>query len=373
MKNKAERGGWQKRVKEEHNDRILTLLKENKTMRFKDFLDQGERTGIKSEKGLSEVLQRLQNEGLIEKTHVEVEVPKGEAKKGMHGEVLEKPTVKKQKEAYTLTTEGQKYQSWWLIHELLDLRDKNASYTHTLSSNYYNFGLSLDSIMSGKGGQLTFMLPPVPEIEDFIMSEIFKNIKEKDLKPESSEGKILLSFEIDFEKFTGELIRIQTFIEDIKTDKDVFSDERLYLSTTPNRLNRLWVLDHLINYSLFFGDQTFRTHLTNYLQNLSNKTNFTATFGEVDFEFVEKFVKLIMDNKEPLDDKRMLKRLIIKGWGTSVELPLFTYIKVAKVLNFGKDKVYPKLCTYENEKNNENFNPNSKLQRLIKEVRGNAK
>ena len=106
MKSKAERINWQKRTKEEHKDRILTLLKENKTMRFKDFLAQSEKTGIRSEKGLSEVLQRLQDEGLIEKTHVKVEFPKGEAKKGLRGETLERPTAKKQIETYGLTTEG---------------------------------------------------------------------------------------------------------------------------------------------------------------------------------------------------------------------------------------------------------------------------
>ncbi len=363
MKDKIESVGWQKRVKEDHKDRILTLLKENKTMRFKDFLAQSERTGIKSAKGLSEVLQRLQDEGLIEKTHIKVEVSKGKAKMGLRGEVVEKPTVKKQVETYALTTEGQKYQSWWLIHELLDLRDKNAGYVHSLSSNYPNFGLSFDIIMSGKDRQLISMLPPVPQIEDFIMAETFRNIKEKGVKIEPSDGKILLSFEIDFEKFSKELIGIQIFIEDIKAGKDVFTDERLYLSTTPNKL---WVFDYLINYSLLFGDQTFEAHLANYLQKLSDKTNFTATFGEVDFEFVDKFVMLIMSNKEPLDNKRMLKKLIIKGQGTNVELPLFAYIKVAKILNFGKSEIYSKLRIYEEQKQRELYDVNSKLQSLIK-------
>ena len=45
----------------------------------------------------------------------------------------------------------------------------------------------------------------------------------------------------------------------------------------------------------------------------------------------------------------MLKKLVIRGQGTSVELPLFAYIRVAKVLNFNKSDIYHKLCDYEED------------------------
>jgi len=346
MKNKAEREGWQKRAKEEHKDRILTLLKENKTMRFKDFLAQSERTGIKSAKGLSEVLQRLQNEGLIEKTHVKVEVPKGKAKKGIRGEVLEKPTVKKQIETYRLTTEGQKYQSWWLIHELLDLKDKNAIYMHTLSSNYYNFGLSLDIIMSGKDEQLTFMLPPVPQIEDFIMANAFKNIKENDIKLEPAEGKILTSFEVDLSRFADTLIKIQSFIEDINSSKDVFSDARLDFDK--KEVNKLWHFDFLIHFSSLLGDYSFRKNLERFLKNFSKDQKF-YDLTQVDPKLFNRFEKTLDEDKDPLKDKLLFKNLIVPiERGIGYYNIFSVYIKAAKIIRYGDVDFYKKLDDVEN-------------------------
>lgn len=341
MKSKAERINWQKRTKEEHKDRILTLLKENKTMRFKDFLAQSEKTGIRSEKGLSEVLQRLQDEGLIEKTHVKVEVLKGEAKKGLRGEALERPTAKKQIETYGLTIEGQKYQSWWLIHELLELKDKNASYMHGLSSNYYNFGLSLDIIMSGKDRQLSFILPPVPQVEDFIMLNAFKNIKEGGKKLEPSEGKILTSFEIDLSRFADTIIKIQSFIEDINSNKDIFSDTRLDFDK--KEVNKLGHFDFLVYFSSLLGDNNFRQNLGAFLKNFSKDQKF-YDLTQVDSKLFNRFVKTLDEGKDPLKDKLLFKSLIIPiERGIGYYNIFSVYIKAARVIKYGDTDFYKKL------------------------------
>lgn len=345
MKNKADKGGWQKRAKEEHKDRVLTLLRENKTMRFKDFLAQSERTGIKSEKGLSEVLQRLQDEGFIEKTHVKVEISKGEVKKGLRGEVLETPTITKRIETYKLTTEGLKYQSWWLIHELLELKDKNAGYVHSLSSNYYSFGLSHDGVMSGKDRQLTFVLPPIPQIENFIMAEAFKQIKEKGLKIVPSEGKILLSFEIDFTQFAETLIKIQSFIEDINSGKDIFSDNRLDFDK--GEVNRLWHFDFLIGFSSFLADDNFDKNLKGFLNKFSKDQKF-YDLTQVDSKLFERFMTCFKQDKSPMNDKVLFKQLLTsieKGIGYN---NLFSqYVKAAKIIRYGDINFYEKLDNFE--------------------------
>lgn len=367
-----EKRSWQDSVKNRHKEGIIALLQEqsNKAMRFIDLLAQKDRTGIKSPKGLTEVLGRLISEGLLEKTHIEIEVEKGKPKLGAHGEILERTMVKKKVEAYALTITGQNFKSWWLIHELLELKDKKAGYMHSPSNNYYSFGLSVDIVMSGKDKQLSLMLPTSTQIENYLMSLIFNNIKTKNLKIEPSDGKIILSYEIDFDKLANELISIQSFIEDINSDKDVFSDNSLYLSTTPNRL---WVFDYLISCTQFFGDDKFRVNLVKYVKKLADAPTFTKTFGTVDFNFVERLTKSIISGKEPLENKNMLKKLIVKGEGNNVDMPLFAYIKVAKIKNFDKESVFAKLSAYEEQKNNENFDPNSKLHLLINQVRGEIK
>ncbi|MEM0143641.1 MAG: hypothetical protein QXL94_06790 [Candidatus Parvarchaeum sp.] len=347
MKSKAEHINWQKRTKDEHKDRILILLKENKTMRFKDFLAQSEKTGIRSEKGLSEVLQRLQDEGLIEKTHVQIEVPKGEAKKGFRGEALERPTSKKQIETYRLTTEGQKYQSWWLIHELLDFKDKNASYVHSLSSNYYNFGLSFDIVMSGKGRQLSFILPPIPQVETFIMQNVFKKIKEGGIKLEQSEGKILTSFEIDLSQFADTLIKIQSFIEDINSNKDIFSDIRLDFDK--KEVNKLWHFDFLIHFSSLLGDNNFRQNLGAFLKNFSKDQKF-YDLTQVDPKLFNRFVKALDAGKDPLKDKLLFKSLIVPiERGIGYYNIFDTYIKAIKIIRYGDIEFYETLSNLENK------------------------
>lgn len=341
MKSETEHINWQKRVKEEHKDRILTLLRENKTMRFKDFVAQSEKTGIRSEKGLSEVLQRLLGEGLIEKTNIYVEMPKGEIKKGLRGEVLEGQARIKQVSAYKLTSQGKKYQSWWLIHELSELKDNNASYIHSWSGNYYVFGSSFDLAISSKAKNLSPILPSVYTIEEFIMLNAFKNIKEKGIKLEPSEGKILISFEIDFSLFTSTLVKIQSFIEDIDSNKDIFSDTRLDFDK--KEVNKLWHLDFLVRFSSLLGDDTFIKNLRMFLANFSKGQKF-YDLTKVDPHLFNRFIKMVNEGKDPLKDRLLFKSLIHRAKvGIGYDNIFSTYIKAAKIARYGDVEFYERL------------------------------
>lgn len=337
---------WQERTKGEHKDRVLTLLKEKKTMRFKDFLAQGERTGIKSPKGLSEVLLRLMSEGLVEKTHIDIEVEKGKPRLGSHGEILERNIVKKKVEAYTLTTEGQKYQAWWLIHELFDLKDKNSGYVHSLSYNYASFGLSEDIVMgrATENKLPNFDIPPIPEIENFIMLETFKKIRENNIKPQFSDYKLLLSFEFDFAQLTAQIIGLQVFIEDINTGQDVFSDKRLVLW---EQTDKLWLFDFFINYSVLLGDEKYRKNLTIFLKNFSKDHKFNE-LTQVDPKLFEKFMNCFKQGKDPVNDSVLFKKLIVpveKGIGYYNYFS--RYVKGARIIRFGDVDFYKKLNEFE--------------------------
>ena len=127
---------------------------------------------------------------------------------------------KKKVEAYRLTTQGTTYYKkgiWWLLRELLDLQDKGSGYMHSLSSRYASFGLSEDIVMGrGTGKPLDLVMPSLPQIEDFIMGTMFKNIESSNTKIEPSTGKFVMSFEFDFEQLSKELIRLQNLEKEEK-------------------------------------------------------------------------------------------------------------------------------------------------------------
>jgi len=346
MKSKIERINWQKRVKEDHKDRIISLLKERKVMRFKDFEIENEKTGIKSPKGLGDVLQRLVKEGFIEKSHMEIEIEKGKPKTGLHGEILERDIVKKKVEAYALTSEGQKYQSWWLIHELFDLRAKNAGYFHSISTQYALFGLSEDIVM-GRATEnkiSNFDIPPLQDIENFIMLEIFRKIKEDNIKPDINDSKLLVSFEFDFAQLAKQIIQMQMFIEDINSGRDIFADKRLILW---EQVDKLWIFDFFINYSVLLGDEKYLENLKSYLKNFSKEQKFYE-LTQVDSKLFKRFLDYIAKDKDPIKDSVLFKTLIVpveKGIGYYNYFS--RYIKGAKMINYRNAEFYKKLDEFE--------------------------
>ncbi|MDE1825342.1 MAG: hypothetical protein KGH61_01700 [Candidatus Micrarchaeota archaeon] len=347
--NNKEKPSWQEGVKNRHKEGIIALLQEqpNKAMRFVDLLAKKDRTGIKSPKGLTEVLQRLINERLVENTHIDIEIERGKPKLGMHGEVLERNLVKKKVEAYGLTTEGRKYQSWWLIHELFDLQDKNSSYVHSLSYGYASFGLSEDIVMgrATEGKLPNFDIPAIPEIEDFIMLETFRKIRENKIKPQLSDYKLLLSFEFDFAQLTARVIELQAFIEDINTGQDVFTDKRLRLL---GHNDNIWLFNFLVNYSVFFGDEAYRKNLTAFLKNLSKDKKFYE-LTQVNPELFTRFMGGFKQGKDPINDKVLFKKLIVpveKGVGFYNHFS--RYIEGARIIKFGDEKFNKKLDEFTN-------------------------
>lgn len=334
----TDKGSWQDSVKNRHKEGVIALLQEqnSKAMRFMDILAQKDRTGIKSPKGLTAVLQRLIVEGLIEKTFIDIELEKGKPVRGSQGKILEKNVMKKKVEAYSLTTTGQGYMSWWLIHELLELKDKKVGYFHSASANYYGFGLSEDFVhrASSNNKLPNIDIASIPDMEDFFMSKIFKEIREKGIKVEPNDEKIILSFELDFAELTSQLIVIQMFMDDLNSGKDVFLDDRLFLKEASNYL---WRLDMFARYSFLMGDDKFRSILKKVLKKFTSDPRFHE-IANVDVKLFHKFLKCINEGENPLNDRILFKNLIVpieKGIGYYNVFK--RYVIAAKILNFGDD------------------------------------
>ena len=105
----------------------------------------------------------------------------------------------------------------------------------------------------------------------------------------------------------------------------------------------------------------------------SDRKKFTNTFGKIDFDFMQSFVEVVKNGNDPLDIEPMLPKLIVKGRGTDVDLPIFTYINAAKVIMFGDKSIYQKLAAYEQEKWKEFYDQDSKFRRFITKTRGEEK
>jgi DNA-binding HxlR family transcriptional regulator len=164
--------------------------------------------------------------------------------------------------------------------------------------------------------------------------------------------------------------KIQNFVEDINTGKNVFSDKIIGLKFTENKL---WQFESIVKYSKFLGDDKFRERLSKYMKRFVNKKQFRKRFGKIDMDFVGKLSNSIKLDADPLDDKGLFTKLITKGRGTDVDLPIFIYIKAAKVLMFNEEEFYSKLDLYEQRLWNEYLEPHSKIRRGIDKVRGNTK
>ena len=352
-----ERYQRQKRISNENRDKILTIIHDSKKLNPEGRVIDGatftelQTKTLLSPAGLTKILQKLETEDTIEKIIVKKEIilEKEEVLIGKKGAEIKpaKKFTKGMKPVYILTEKGQAYYKgiWQLMYELLELKDKNASYMHSLSSNYYNFGLSLDIIMSGKDRQLSFILPPVPQVENFIMLNVFKNIKEGGIKLKPSEGKILTSFEIDLSRFADTLIKIQSFIEDINSNKDIFSDTRLDFDK--KEVNKLWHFDFLVYFSSLLGDNNFRQNLGAFLKNFSKDQKF-YDLTKVDPHLFNRFIKMVNEGKDPLKDGLLFKSLIHRAKvGIGYDNIFSAYIKAAKIARYGDVEFYERLDDLE--------------------------
>ncbi|MEM3845424.1 MAG: hypothetical protein QXU98_06965, partial [Candidatus Parvarchaeota archaeon] len=119
-----------------------------------------------------------------------------------------------------------------------------------------------------KGTKNSTLLPSIfPEFNNFITENVFKNVKERNLNVESSDGKVMFSFEFDLKRMSSFFNEIKIFIEDIKEGLDVLNDDRIDIMKIQKE-DRASVINKLILNSLYFvtDDKNFNEKLVKFSQ-----------------------------------------------------------------------------------------------------------
>lgn len=362
----------QKDTKNRHEERILLALKES-PKQFKDLTKI-----IKlSPRGLSEVLKRLVGKGLITKI------------------------IDKGHEAYTLTEQGQQsYKNiWYIQHRISDLKEDRANY---ISSNPYD-GLERHLIFYNPNYKMTIedgnFIKSVLDVESFFILNMINNIKKYNMginELDKINEKMIIAYEIDFEVWAKKFKRVLKFINEIKNNINPLEDRDV--------LNEFF---DIIQLSKLFNDKKFEHKLNNYLKSLlTDKELFIKIFNDVnyvfmnlfinlmiamdmgndlkkvlvdnnnellkniytgiiDFNILDKFIKLILDNKDPLDNNEIIDKIFIKRPDGAVEYYFFDYIILAKILTIDVKEDYLKIYNYEEKEKIDQSDPNSKLKQII--------
>ena len=313
----------QKETRRRNDESIMIELNES-PKRFKDLTDKLKLSPM----GLTKVLNRLVQEKKIQKVLYEGH------------------------EAYELTKEGQREleQLWYIYHELDYLRENKASYVHSLTFPF----MSMDVIMLYKEDKNKSsdrdhfsLIPNIPEFQDFIIEQIFKNVKESNLKVESSDSKFLISFEFDFNSLSKFFNQIKIFIDDIKANRDVLTDDKLGDIGVGTK-NRLFILSVLISNSNYFTtvDKEFNENLIKYLQSFDNKEKTENLFG-LNYKILNQLTEDIKKGIDPLKDKKISNDLIIKD-GNVTHFLIKDYLQLAMFINFGNKPIYNLIEKYQN-------------------------
>ncbi len=303
---------FQKDTGRKNEENILIELKES-PKRFKDLTSKLKLSPM----GLTKILKRLVKKGKIEKVFYEGH------------------------EAYSLTKEGKNEVEnlWYIYHELDFLKENKASYIHNLVNSF----TSLDMVILDKENRdkisnddIFSLIPNIPEFKDFIEGQIFRKIRDRKLDIESSDSKLLMSFEFDFRRLFDFFNKIKIFIDDVKGNIDVLNDARLGIMSLPET-NRSYALSSLISNSDYFTkrDKKFNMNLRKYLRSLNDKEKIEKLFG-ADYEVLNHLIEDIKNDDDPLRDEKISNKLVIKD-GNMTYFPINIYLILASIVTFDNE------------------------------------
>jgi len=313
----------QKETKKKNEEQILKSLYEKP----KTFTELKEETHL-SQMGLTNVLKRLKSENIIKK------------------DIKEDMTV------YVLTEKGNKEAEnlWHIYFELDYLKENKASYIHGTPNSFVSF----DLIMLNKDHEhlhdnILSIIPNPYEFNNYIMENLFKKAKEKNLNMvyNSNEGKYMLSFEFDLKKLMDFFNKIKIFIDDIKKGINVLNDDKLDI-TKNKKIDRIDVLYSLVLYSNYFttDDEEFKKNLIKYLQSFDNKERTEEIFG-ISYEVLNQLIEDIRNGIDPLKDNKISNKLVEEKGDTTYNY-IDNYLKIALLYKLNDKPTFDLIQKYDN-------------------------
>ena len=209
------------------------------------------------------------------------------------------------------------------------------------------------------------------ETKDFLKTRLLRTISDSK-KELPDDAKLIFAFEFDLSKYSKFIKGIRNFINDVKFERDIFNDNDLEFKDY--EYNKLELFEAYLNNSDAFADQEYNKKLSELLKNegfISTLVSFGLWANLLDKAILVKLDKLFKSGKDPLSNKELVKKLIIKTPEGGFFMPLYDYVAIIRILNYNNLEVRTKLLQYEEE--NRNRPDKSAVFKIQEEMRGKIK
>lgn len=271
---------------------------------------------------------------------------------------LVKHTAIGNKVVYSLTSKGIKFGgAWLLVSNLLELQDKGSSYL-------------------GSGGGINFLTNsevkplPAPALHDvsypsnlqnylnttkiqhnaktLLTREVINGLIKIDLDKISKDSKSIFAFEFDWNSYIKFARELKRFMSDIKDGTDFLADPELEFKDFQGY--KLELLEAYLKNADLVEDQEYAKAFETLLKN-ENLASTLFPLGMWGFllneKVLDRVIRLFEMDKDPLDEKVLVKTLIVKVPKGGFYVPLYDYLIIARILNYKNKPFVQKLVEYE--------------------------
>lgn len=260
--------------------------------------------------------------------------------------------------------------SWTILEEAIsNILRKGGSYIHS-SNSHTTWGYNVTNLTDKKDSLDTLYvgmdLVEFPRnlektlnfvnvqynVKDYLIKEILKEMQNKRFDNFPSDSKIILAFSLDLVVYFDFVKKTIRFVDDIKNNIDVFLDSELKIQGSNRELE---LFERYIDNAKLWEEVNKDQVYLNKLKQLIKSKEFTKKLIELtnstDLDTLKKFVTLFKTGQDPLDDRVLSQRLIIKvkldnSQSAFIEA-IYDYIKIARITNYFDKTLYRKLKEYD--------------------------
>jgi hypothetical protein len=376
----------QRRQRDENRENILKIIHDSTKTDAKGTVIEGaiftqiQKGTLLSSAGLTNILQKMEGKE-IEKVLIKREKILEKEQVYTNGEVKPAKKLVKKSSVYVLTERGlAQYKGIWLLmHTLLDLKDEGAAYLGGLHSSLWETDpkplpyIAVHDVAYPSGLENYLNTVHIQDsAEKALVRSIFGELARTDLKKIPDAAKSIFAFEVDWGNYTKFFASVRRFISDVKSDTNLFGDPELEFKTSET--NKLELLEsYLDKCDMFPVDEEYKEQLRQLLKSpkfITQLISFGAWSNLLNQSTLESVIKMFKQGEDPLLDKKLISKLIIKA-DKGFYVPLYDYVIIARILNHDDEELSEKLRLYETE--NKNRPDKSLVFKIQNEMRGKRK
>lgn len=249
---------------------------------------------------------------------------------------------------YSVTSKGIRHGGvWLLINDLLDMKDSGSSYIGGQESTELP-GIVVHNVMLPRN--LSEYVNTVKIEENTKLSfakELIRELIKGDLDRLPKDSRSLIGFEVRINEFVSLARAIKRFVSDVKSGVDIISDAELGFGVY--RGNKLELLESYLEYVDFVEDEDYVNSLGKLLKSegFVGKIVHLGEYGQ--FTDVKTLTKVAtcLCTSDPLDDVKLVKRLIVRAPRGGFYEPIYDYVAVVRILNHNDKTFVNVLKRYE--------------------------